>query len=85
MAGDVAFCAPSCVLAAERKHVAAVATPVCTNVVDRFKAVGNPVVDLVCIVFLYTNILMRGMPDVNRRMPLTPVFDFDIHLVTTFW
>ena len=83
VAGDVAFRAPSSVLAAEGEHVTAVAAPVSTDVVDGFEPVGDAVVDLLRVVFLYTEVF-RHLSDIEHDMPRTPVFDFDIHFVTTF-
>ena len=84
VAGDVAFRAPSCVLAPQRKHVAAVAAPVGTDVVDGLEAVRDAVVDLVRVIFLYRSVRIRHRRRIQSEMPPTPVFDFDIHLVTTF-
>ena len=52
MAGDVALCASPRVFAAEGEHVAAVAAPVRSDVVDRLEPMGNAVVDLLRVVFL---------------------------------
>ena len=79
--GDVAFSTTTSVLAAKREHVTTMATPVRANVGNWFESVGNTMVDLLRIVVL-TRI---GEPNAKRRLSaLTPVFDFDIHFVTTF-
>ena len=59
VAGNVALGATPCVLAAEGKHIATVAAPVCADVVDGFKAVGDAVIDLLRVVFLYKRADMR--------------------------
>ena len=56
---NVALGATPCVLAAEGKHIATVAAPVCADVVDGFKAVGDAVIDLLRVVFLYKRAEMR--------------------------
>ena len=81
VAGDVAFRAPSSVLAAEGEHVTAVAAPVGTNIRDRFEPMGNTVVDFLRIV-----VLEARTDEISEEVnvdALTPVFDFDIHFVTT--
>ena len=52
VACNVAFGATSRVLAAEGQHVATVATPVRTDVVDGLEPVRDAVVDLLGVVFL---------------------------------
>ena len=83
VAGDVALGAPSSVLPTQRQHIAAVAAPVRADVVDGFEPVGDAVVDLLRVVFLYTEVFSH-LSDIEHEMPRTPVFDFDIHFVTTF-
>ena len=83
VAGNVALGAPSSVLPTQRQHIAAVAAPVRADVVDGFEPVGDAVVDLLRVVFLYTEVFSH-LSDIEHEMPRTPVFDFDIHFVTTF-
>jgi hypothetical protein len=52
MAGDVALGTLARVLAAEGKHVTAVATPIRANVSEGLKAMGDAVVDLLFITLL---------------------------------
>jgi hypothetical protein len=81
VAGDVAFGAFPRILAAKRKHVTAMATPVRPDIGERFKSMGNAVVDFLFVALL----LVMSMKDGNKDSEtLTPVLDFEIHLVTTF-
>ena len=85
---DVAFSATASVLATERQHVATVATPVCANVVDGLETMRDAMIYLLRVVFLSTymyEVNMHFLQSGSEWLPLTPVFDFDIHLVTTFW
>ena len=78
---DVAFRTPTSVLASERKHVTAVATPVRADVGDRLETMRDTVVDFLGVVVLNN---LRELTDDEPELPeLTPVFDFDIHFVTT--
>lgn len=49
VAGDAALRASSSVLATKGEHVAAVAAPVCADVVDGLETVGDAVVDLLFV------------------------------------
>lgn len=60
VAGNVTLRATPCVLAAQGEHITTVAAPVRADIVDGFKAVGNAVIDLLRIVFLYMRAEMRG-------------------------
>ena len=59
------------------------AAPVGADVRERLEPVGDAVVDLLRVVFLYTEVFSH-LSDIEHEMPRTPVFDFDIHFVTTF-
>lgn len=52
MAGNVAFGTPTGILATKREHISTMTTPVGTDIRDRFEAMGNTVVDFLCIVVL---------------------------------
>ena len=80
VAGDVALGALARVLAAEGEHVAAVAAPVGADVGEGFETMGNAVVDFL-LVILWGKSAVESVLYENRR---TPVFDLEIHLVTTF-
>ena len=80
VAGDVALGALARVLAPEGEHVAAVTAPVGADVGEGFEAVGNAMVDFL-LVILDSELAAKSILYVERR---TPVFDLEIHLVTTF-
>jgi hypothetical protein len=81
VASDIAFSTPSGILAAQRKHVTAMAAPVGSDVGNRLKAMGDPMVNLV---FVLLNICVNMRANRDARFGRTPVPVFDIHLVTTF-
>ena len=50
--GNIAFGASPGVLPAQRKHISAMTTPVCTEVGDWFETVGYAMIDLFPVVVL---------------------------------
>lgn len=52
VAGNIAFCTSPGVLSAQRKHISAMTTPVCTEIGDWFETVGYAMVDLLPVVVL---------------------------------
>lgn len=79
---NIAFGTLPSILSTKRQHVAAVATPVGTQVCERFETVRNPVVDLFLVSVLETVLVCHD--DCKQTEKLTPVLDLDIHFVTTF-
>lgn len=53
MASDVAFGASSCILPTKRKHIAAVTTPIGTDVGNGLKSVGDAVIYLIFVILLF--------------------------------
>ena len=50
--GNIAFGASPGVLSAQRKHISAMTTPVCTEIGDWFETVGYTMIDLFPVVVL---------------------------------
>ena len=84
MASNITLCAFARVLAAKGKHVTTVAAPIRADIGKGLETVRDTMVDLLCIV-----VLKRKDVSETPRQDLcsrhTPIFDFDIHFVTTFW
>lgn len=70
------------ILPTEGQHITAVTTPVGPQVCDRLETVGDPVVDFFLVSFLKGSSAYLTVEQLPNK--LTPVLDFEIHLVTTF-
>jgi hypothetical protein len=78
--GNVTFRAATGIFAAQWQHITTVTAPIGTNVGEGLEAMGNAMIYLLFIAFLYLRVSTQRSMGSGR---LTPAYDFDMHFVTT--